>query len=79
MQASVTDTDGDAITPLLVLKPEHDDNWEGRSIDPRATTSFRNVFQVPSDATLQQLKIATTIDNSGGYSQNFVYDISQLK
>ena len=79
LQASVTDPDGDSLTMVGNLKAEHDDNWDGRMLDPAETTSFRAVFEVPTDETLQTLKIATPIDNTGDYSQTFVYDVSGVK
>jgi hypothetical protein len=80
LQTVVTDTDGDSLKPITdPLKPLHDDAWEGRMLDPGDTTSYRLVFEIPSDATLQKMKIATWIDNSGDASQSFVYDLSGVK
>lgn len=84
INGTLTDTDGDTINVGaegngFAFKPLHDDFFEDRQLDPGASASFRVAFIVPSDATLQQMKISTNIDNSGDVALPLVYDVSTVK
>lgn len=72
-------TDDDKITDNFALKANHDDDFEGRQVDPGETVTQRIVLQVPKDASLKTLSLAEAEDNSGGLSKAFVYDVSGVK
>jgi hypothetical protein len=72
-------TDDDKITRFDSLKADHDDDFPGVSPDPDETVTERLIVQVPKDAKLKTLSLAENVDNTGGVSKAFLYDLSNVK
>jgi hypothetical protein len=76
IHATVT-TDDDKITDSFMLKADHDDDFEGRMMDPDDTAAFRLVLQVPKDATLKTIALNYNMGNDG-ITPDFVYDLANV-
>jgi hypothetical protein len=72
------ETDDDQITDHNAVKADHDDDVEGRQLQPGDSLTYRIIIQVPTDATLKTLSL---VDNMGdsGMSSALVYDVSGVK
>ena len=63
----------------LLYKGKRDEKFEGRQIDPGESVTVRLLFPVPKDTTGKTLKIAEVVNNSGGTTRAFLFDVSAIK
>ena len=63
----------------LLYKGKRDEPFEGRQFEPGESVTMRLLFPVPKDTAGKTLKVAEVIDNSGGTTRVFVFDVSGMK
>ncbi len=71
-------TDDDKITSHNQVKATHDEDFEGRTLDPGDTATERIILQVPTDADLKTFSLVNDMGDNG-QSPAFIYDVSHLK
>ena len=74
----ITDDD-EKTTDCRIFKGKRDEPWDGDQIDAGDSALLRYVFVVPNTVNGKTLKIAESVNNSGGLSRAFSYDISSVK
>ena len=78
--AAVLKTDDDEkTTDYTMLKGKRDEAFDGDQFDPDDPRTIRLLFQIPKDAKVKSLSLAENVDNSGGVSRAFLYDLSNMK
>jgi hypothetical protein len=78
--AAILKTDDDEkTTDYAMLKGKRDEGFDGDEFLPDEPHTIRLLFQIPKDAKAKTLSLAENVDNSGGISRAFLYDLSDLK
>ncbi len=72
-------SDDEKTTDYTAFKAKRDESFDGEEVLPGASRTLRLLFQVPKDVTVKSLSLAEKIDNSGGLSRAFLYDLSGIK
>ena len=77
--ATVVGSDDEKTTDYAMLLGKRDEAFGGEQVEPNESRTLRLLFQVPTDGTCRSLSLAENLDNSGGLSRAFLFDLSSVK